>query len=182
MPRIGGRLMNKNSIGAALIAALLTGCASSPNRIQSAYISPRTYKSYSCQQIDTELAAVDSKALALHKRLRHRADNDALSMTTGLILLWPALLFLSGGDGPDAGEYARLKGMKEALEAAKPNCSETPLAEADVRTASLPKPGLTRVQMLRADTPSGYCIHVPEGTAYPRAMGAPTPERPICQP
>lgn len=174
--------MNNFNAGAAIVAVLLSGCASSPNRIQSAYVSPNTYKSYSCQQINTELAAVDQKAVKLHKRLRNRADNDALSMTTGLILLWPALLFLSGGDGAEANEYARLKGMKEALQAAKPNCSATPLTDAAAAAsvaAATPKPN-GKVQILRGETPSGYCIFVPTGMAYPVDIGPPTAERPLC--
>ena len=37
-------------------------------------------------------------------------------MGVGLILFWPALFFLEGGDGPEAQEYARLKGEREAIE------------------------------------------------------------------
>jgi len=36
-------------------------------------------------------------------------------MGVGLILFWPTLFALEGGDGPDAGEYAQLKGEYEAL-------------------------------------------------------------------
>jgi hypothetical protein len=36
-------------------------------------------------------------------------------MGIGLVLFWPALLFLEGGDGPEATEYANLKGEYEAL-------------------------------------------------------------------
>jgi hypothetical protein len=38
-------------------------------------------------------------------------------MALGLILFWPSLFFLDG-DGPEAQEYARLKGEYEALEVA----------------------------------------------------------------
>jgi hypothetical protein len=36
-------------------------------------------------------------------------------MGVGLVLFWPALFFLEGGDGPEAAEYAQLKGEFEAL-------------------------------------------------------------------
>lgn len=36
-------------------------------------------------------------------------------MGIGLAVFWPALLFLEGGDGPEATEYAQLKGEYEAL-------------------------------------------------------------------
>ncbi len=37
-------------------------------------------------------------------------------MGIGLILFWPALFFLEGGDGAEAMEYARIKGEREAIE------------------------------------------------------------------
>ena len=37
-------------------------------------------------------------------------------MGVGLILFWPTLFFLEGGDGPEAAEYARMKGEIDALE------------------------------------------------------------------
>ena len=36
-------------------------------------------------------------------------------MAVGLILFLPVLLFLEGGDGPQAAEYARLKGEFDAM-------------------------------------------------------------------
>lgn len=36
-------------------------------------------------------------------------------MGIGLVLFWPSLLLLEGGDGPEAAEYAQLKGEFEAL-------------------------------------------------------------------
>lgn len=37
-------------------------------------------------------------------------------MAVGMLLFWPTLFFLEGGDGPQAAEYARLKGEVDALE------------------------------------------------------------------
>ena len=45
------------------------------------------------------------------------AGGDAMMMGVGLLLFWPAMFFLDG-DGPEAAEYARLKGEAEALEMA----------------------------------------------------------------
>lgn len=36
-------------------------------------------------------------------------------MGIGLVLFWPALFMLEGGDGPEATEYARLRGEYEAI-------------------------------------------------------------------
>ncbi len=53
----------------------------------------------------------------LHAQLKSTADADAAQMGIGLVLFWPTLLFLEGGDGPEAQEYARLKGERDAIEA-----------------------------------------------------------------
>jgi hypothetical protein len=39
-------------------------------------------------------------------------------MGVGLVLFWPTLFFLEGGDGADAAEYKRLRGEYEALQEA----------------------------------------------------------------
>ncbi len=52
------------------------------------------------------------------------ATKDAVVMTVGLVVFWPSLFFLSGGDGANAAELARLKGSMDALEQAgiRKNC------------------------------------------------------------
>ena len=37
-------------------------------------------------------------------------------MGLGIVLFWPALFFLEGGDGVEAEEFAQLKGKLEAVE------------------------------------------------------------------
>jgi len=48
--------------------------------------------------------------------LKETADADAAQVGVGLILFWPALFLVEGGDGAEAQEYSRLKGEKEAIE------------------------------------------------------------------
>lgn len=50
--------------------------------------------------------------------MKKTADNDTAQMAIGMILFWPTLFLLEGGDGPQAAEYARIKGELEALETA----------------------------------------------------------------
>jgi len=99
-------------------AALLSACASAPEDIQTSYISPVQYQNYDCNQISMEIARVNRRAADLEANLTKKADNDSAQMGVGLILFWPTLFFLEGGDGPEAQEYARLKGEREALESA----------------------------------------------------------------
>lgn len=107
--------MNKSLIFAAL---LLAGCATAPEKIQSSSVSPLIYRDYTCNQIIMEMDRVDRRASELHGSLKKTASDDSTQMAIGMILFWPALFFLEGGDGPQAAEYARIKGEKEAIEVA----------------------------------------------------------------
>ena len=68
---------------------------------------------------------VSRKVAELRGTLDKDASNDAAQMGIGLILFWPALLFLEGGDGVQAAQYSQLKGEFEALEqvAIQKSCS-----------------------------------------------------------
>ena len=108
--------MNRTKIIASLsIFVLLSGCASSPKKISSSYVSPLKYKSYDCEQIAMEMDYVSNRTTELYNSLKKEANADAVQMGVGLILFWPTLFMLEGGDGPKAAEYARLKGEYEAL-------------------------------------------------------------------
>ena len=63
-----------------------------------------------------EMSRVSKKVNELRGGLKEQADNDSAQMAIGLIIFWPALFFLEGGDGADAAEFSRLKGEFEALE------------------------------------------------------------------
>ena len=101
----------------ALIAALLivVGCASNPNKIEAAYVSPLKYQNYDCDQIGLEQSHVERRTNDLYHSLKKEADKDAAQMGVGLLIFWPTLFFLEGGDGPEAAEYAQLKGEYNAL-------------------------------------------------------------------
>ncbi|WCE30068.1 hypothetical protein [Vibrio sp. SCSIO 43137] len=51
----------------------------------------------------------------LYQKLDSEHSKDSWQMGVGLVLLWPTLFFLEGGDGPEASEYAQLKGEYKAL-------------------------------------------------------------------
>ena len=110
-------------ISAAVVGALLAGCAQSSNQIGAAYVSPVLYESYSCTQLGEEAERVSARAAQLAGQLDQKATNDAVAVGVGLVLFWPALLLI-GGNGPEGPEFARLKGQKEAIEqaAARRSC------------------------------------------------------------
>lgn len=108
--------MKKHLLLGVVIALGIAGCASSPDKIETSYVSPLQYRNYDCDQIAAELERVTRRANELYRSLKKTADNDAAQMGVGLVLFWPALFFLEGGDGPQAAEFARLKGERDTLE------------------------------------------------------------------
>lgn len=111
----------------ALVIAL-TSCATKPSNIKAAYVSPLKYKDYTCDQIIMEMDHVGRRVDELYVALKKRADGDAAVTGVGLILFWP-VLFAIDGDGPEAQEYARLKGEYEALrqQSVAKNCDQSAL-------------------------------------------------------
>ena len=100
------------------IVILLSSCATQPDKLSTTYVSPLKYKDYDCDQIIMEMDNVSKRTADLYQRLDKKADDDAAQMGVGLILFWPTLFFLEGGDGPEATEYSNLKGEYEALRTA----------------------------------------------------------------
>jgi hypothetical protein len=159
----------------SVCAALLTGCASSTSSIQAAYVSPATYQSLSCEQIDTEILAVDTKADDLYQRINRRSTNDSIYMGVGLLLAWPALLFLSGGKSHEATQYGQLKGTKDALIAARRDCTYKTSTIAARTMGEVP--GTTRIgniTVVPAETPSGVCIIAPANYVGTGSLSRPT--------
>lgn len=101
--------------GAAAAIVALSACASSPKKISATYVSPMKYQNYDCQQIGLEQANVESRTNVLYHSLKKRNTNDKVMMGVGLLVAWPALLFMKGNNGAQNVEYAQLKGDYEAL-------------------------------------------------------------------
>lgn len=101
----------------ALVAVSLVGCATNPDNISAAYVSPIQYQSYSCPQLREEATRVSSRAIQVSGAQSSKATTDAVAMTVGIVVFWPALFFLKG-DGTTAAEVSRLKGEMDAIEQA----------------------------------------------------------------
>lgn len=120
------------TVALALSTALLAaGCASSPDKIPTASVSTLQYKDYSCDQLAMESDRISRRVNELYMNLKRTADNDNAQMAVGMLLFWPALFFLEGGDGPEAQEYSRLKGEYDAIErvAIKDSCEIEPMPD-----------------------------------------------------
>ena len=122
---------------------LICGCATQPKDLPTTYVSPNQYQHYSCDQITLEMNRASRKANELQAKLKQDADNDAAQMAVGLVIFWPALFFLEGGDGPEAAEYSRLKGEFEALEevSIQKKCGVEVQTATTTVTATTPSPG-----------------------------------------
>jgi predicted peptidase len=94
---------------------LVSGCASNPDKIKTAYVSPLKYANFSCAQIAAEMDHIGRSTTQLYQSLQSESKADNWQMGVGLLLFWPSLFFLEGGDGPEAAEYSQLKGDYEAL-------------------------------------------------------------------
>lgn len=109
--------MNFKAIVGACAALSLTACATSPDKISASYVSPLQYQSYDCGQIRGELVRISQRVDEVTGQQRKQASNDALAMGVGLVLFWPALFFLAGGNDKKE-ELGRLKGEYDALQTA----------------------------------------------------------------
>ena len=94
----------------------LFGCASNPDKIGATYVSPLKYKDYDCDQLASEMDNVSHRTSTLYQQLKKERNADNWQTGVGIVLFWPALFFLEGGDGPEAVEYAQLKGEYQALQ------------------------------------------------------------------
>ena len=108
---------------AATLAVAIGACAKGADQIAATYVSPMQYESWKCPQLAEEAQRVSARAAAATGVQNQRAAGDAVMLTVGAVIFWPAL-FGVGGDGPNAAELARLKGEMEAIEQAsiRKNC------------------------------------------------------------
>jgi hypothetical protein len=107
----------RTSVRLVCLGFLLSGCATQPDAVVGTYVSPTTYSSYSCKQLVSERNRVVQKVNELNGVQKKKADNDAAAMGVGLILFWPALLVMAGGNDVEP-ELAAMKGNYDALTAA----------------------------------------------------------------
>jgi hypothetical protein len=110
-------------IAIALLGSMLTACATTPDAVQANYVSPIEYANLSCDQIREELIDVSDHVRMVSGQQAKDHTRDAVAMTVGLVVFWPALFFMSGKGHQD--ELAELKGRYDALDhaAIQRNCA-----------------------------------------------------------
>ncbi len=155
----------KNVAIAAIICGILAGCADAPNKIQPNYVSPMQYSNLDCEQVRSEMMRVSSQVRVLVGQQQKKHKNDQVAMGVGLIVAWPALFFLIGGDKKE--QLAEMKGEYEALETVGTQKKCAVIEEAKVGAAA---------QTAAAPMSPGAPTAAPAPT--PPASGAPGSSRP----
>ena len=150
--------MRTKAVSAALVGALaLFGCASRPDDIAAAYVSPLPYQQLTCEQLAAEAQRVSASAAAAAGAQSKQAANDAVATTIAVVVFWPAA-FLIKGDNAKAAEVARLKGEMQAIE-----------------QASIAKPCDIR---FKTAAPAASAAAAPAPAPAPKAAAAPQPPAP----
>lgn len=103
------------SLASVYLAATLGGCASASKDLQATYVSPMTYQSYDCDQLNAEARRIQARVTEVGGRIDSDAKNDKVLTGVGVVLFWPSLFFL-GGDKNKEAEFSRLKGEYEAIQ------------------------------------------------------------------
>jgi hypothetical protein len=98
------------------VSIIVSACASQPEELAAQYTSDLRYHEWSCKNLAQEATNIDRRLNELYGSLKEKAGDDQAQMAVGLILFWPALFLLEGGDGPQATEFSRLKGDREAID------------------------------------------------------------------
>lgn len=113
-------------VAVALLILFVGGCASHSHEIRAADVPEDKYSELECNQIHAKLKTTINKIDELSQVIDEKASGDEGQAAIGMILFWPALFALEGGDGPEGQELAQLKGDFNVLEntAILKNCSD----------------------------------------------------------
>jgi uncharacterized protein YceK len=134
--------LKKTAVSFLVATVLVSGCATSSDKIAASYISPMQYQSYDCDQISAEGSRLSQRVISLQGQVDKAASNDKALTGVGVILFFP-VLFALGGNQQQEAEYGRLKGEAEALQQAAvlKKCSGVMAASASAANAgTLPAP------------------------------------------
>jgi len=93
----------------------LSACTTHPDSVAARYVSPVAYQGYDCGQLTEEHRRLSAEVDRVTGLQRENANGDAVMLTVGLVLFWPALIGMAATkDRKD--ELGRLKGDYEAVD------------------------------------------------------------------
>ncbi len=99
----------KKNLTLFVLSIFLLGCAAMPTKpeqITGSYVSPVKFKSYTCEELATELSSLNRREGQLVTAQNQRYK------TSEVQAFW---LGYGNGDGIEASELANVKGEKEAV-------------------------------------------------------------------
>ncbi|MEN8194508.1 MAG: hypothetical protein ABFS12_16935, partial [Bacteroidota bacterium] len=106
---------------AIMILFISASCATKSENIKGYETSPMMYQAYSCDQLNLEYDRICRQLTSVCKQQDESANLDAVAMTIGMIIFWPALFALAATDD-EKHQISKLKGEKEAIEVAMSKC------------------------------------------------------------
>lgn len=111
----------------------VSACAVTPEEIKPTYVSSNKYNRYDCMEIQKEINDISMREKELYSQVSKMEKRDAITLTVGIFLFFPALFFLNGNDNIAQKEYADLKGQHEILKntAIEKGCSIKELESVD---------------------------------------------------
>ena len=111
---ICGQIGTKPLLATVALIILLAGCASPSSAIRAQH-DPNLERKYKCQDVADRASVVNGEIQELGKRLDRRAETDKIKAAAG-VLFFPLWFTIEGNKGPDADEFARLKGERDILQ------------------------------------------------------------------
>lgn len=147
-------------------AALITACATQPEDLGTTRISPIMYRHMDCEQLAMEGMRVARHETILFNSLEKTADTDEWQMGVGLILLWPVLFALEGGDSAEAAEYSLLKGERDAIEQAAIIKKCGPLGSPSYSSQGSDRPTYGKALGMTGNSVSGYSASPSENATW----------------
>lgn len=115
-----------------LCVSTLTACASSPDKVSSAYISPTVYEGRNCRELLEERNQIASNVNRLTAAQKKAATTDAVATGVALVLFWPAAFALAATED-QSNQLAQAKGNYDAInmQMTRKNCkAPAPLVNA----------------------------------------------------
>jgi hypothetical protein len=100
------------AIGACLVH---TSCATRPENVESHYVSPTTYQTWSCDQLWDEKTRLTKEVERIAGLQRENANADAVITTVGVVVFFPVLLGLAATKDRK-NELGGLKGEYDAVD------------------------------------------------------------------
>ncbi len=141
------RVIRPTSIILSALTVMLSACASSPDSVGARYVSPVAYQGYACDQLGDERHRLGDEVNRIAGLQRENANGDAVLLTVGLVIFWPALIGMAATKDR-SGELGKLKGEYEAVE-----------SQMRMKQCTMPIPGIVPPQpaippVLVADRPT----------------------------